>query len=177
MDAIVHLKDKYQIDIKFIGKPGLIFEDFKFEILETKDEDPEGETKVIDNKYGKELELMESAKVKSEVSTQKVAKSKPEEEVAKTKKRYSKRKSSQRKGQSRSRVRKSYASTRKPDSAKVSASVSRSIDPQASDKKTFHISSEVEPPIIPLPAPFVRSEPTTISGSEAEADKSGSIPD
>jgi ribonuclease E len=177
MDAIVHLKDKYQIDIKFISKPGLIFEDFKFEILETKDEDPEGETKVIDNKYGKELELMESAKVKSEVSTQKVAKSKPEEEVAKTKKRYSKRKSSQRKGQSRSRVRKSYASPRKPDSAKVSASVSGSIDPQASDKKTFHISSEVEQPIIPLPAPFVRSETTTISGSEAEADKSSSIPD
>ena len=76
MDAIADLKEKYQIDIKFRSKPGLVFEDFKFEITETKDENFEDESKVIDNKYEKEMELVETVNPKSRESTKEVAKSK-----------------------------------------------------------------------------------------------------
>ena len=38
MDAIFDLKEKYQLNFQFINKPGLSFENFKFEVVETKEE-------------------------------------------------------------------------------------------------------------------------------------------
>jgi len=178
MDAIADLKEKYQIDIKFRSKPGLVFEDFKFEITETKDENFEDESKVIDNKYEKEMELVEPVNPKSIESTKEVAKSKSAGEGTQSKKRYSKRKSSPRRGQSRVKGRRSNASRKKSNIETVSVSDGETTKPLESDGKTFHaVSSEVESPIIPLPAPFIRSKPTTFSESEKEDDKSTSIPD
>jgi len=178
MDAIADLKEKYQIDIKFRSKPGLVFEDFKFEITETKDENFEDESKVIDNKYEKEMELVEPVNPKSIESTKEVAKSKSAGEGTQSKKRYSKRKSSPRRGQSRVKGRRSNASRKKSNIETVSVSDGETTKPLESEGKTFHVvSSEVESPIIPLPAPFIRSKPTTFSESEKEDDKSTSIPD
>ncbi len=178
MDAIADLKEKYQIDIKFRSKPGLVFEDFKFEITETKDENFEDESKVIDNKYEKEMELVEPVNPKSIESTKEVAKSKSAGEGTQSKKRYSKRKSSPRRGQSRVKGRRSNASRKKSNIETISVSDGETTKPLESEGKTFHVvSSEVESPIIPLPAPFIRSKPTTFSESEKEDDKSTSIPD
>jgi len=178
MDAIADLKEKYQIDIKFRSKPGLVFEDFKFEITETKDENFEDESKVIDNKYEKEMELVEPVNPKSRESTKEVAKSKSAGEGTQPKKRYSKRKSSPRRSQSRVKGRRSNASRKKSNIETVSVSDGETTKPLESEGKTFHaVSSEVESPIIPLPAPFIRSKPTTFSESEKEDDKSTSIPD
>ena len=178
MDAIADLKEKYQIDIKFRSKPGLVFEDFKFEITETKDENFEDESKVIDNKYEKEMELVEPVNPKSIESTKEVAKSKSAGEGTQPKKRYSKRKSSPRRGQSRVKGRRSNASRKKSNIETISVSDGETTKPLESEGKTFHaVSSEVESPIIPLPAPFIRSKPTTFSESEKEDDKSTSIPD
>jgi len=178
MDAIADLKEKYQIDIKFRSKPGLVFEDFKFEITETKDENFEDESKVIDNKYEKEMELVEPVNPKSIESTKEVAKSKSAGEGTQSKKRYSKRKSSPRRGQSRVKGRRPNASRKKSNIETVSVSDGETTKPLESEGKTFHVvSSEVESPIIPLPAPFIRSKPTTFSESEKEDDKSTSIPD
>jgi len=178
MDAIADLKEKYQIDIKFRSKPGLVFEDFKFEITETKDENFEDESKVIDNKYEKEMELVEPVNPKSIESTKEVAKSKSAGEGTQPKKRYSKRKSSPRRGQSRVKGRRPNASRKKSNIETVSVSDGETTKPLESEGKTFHVvSSEVESPIIPLPAPFIRSKPTTFSESEKEDDKSTSIPD
>ena len=38
MDAIFDLKEKYQLDFKFINIPCLSIENFKFAVLETKEE-------------------------------------------------------------------------------------------------------------------------------------------
>ena len=178
MDAITDLKEKYQIDIKFTSKPGLVFEDFKFEILETKDENLEDESKVIGNKYDKEVELVEPINLKTKDSTGEAAQSKPEGEVTKPKRRYPKRKPSLRRGQSRVKGRRPYNSRKKSDAETISVSDQGSTKPLETEGKPFHaVSSEVESPIIPLPAPFVRSEPTTFAEPEAEGDKSTSIPD
>ncbi len=177
MDAITDLKEKYQIDIKFTSKPGLVFEDFKFEILETKDENYEEEPKAADNKYDKETESVEPINLKSRELT-KEAKLKSEGEVTKPKRRYSKRKSSLRRGQSRVKGKRPYTSRKKSDADTIPVSGQESSKQLESEEKNLHaIPDVVDPPIIPLPAPFVRSEPATFAGSDTEGDKPSSIPD
>ena len=71
-----------------------------------------------------------------------------------------------------------YNSRKKSDAETISVSDQGSTKPLETEGKPFHaVSSEVESPIIPLPAPFVRSEPTTFAEPETEGDKSTSIPD
>ncbi|MBC8284068.1 MAG: Rne/Rng family ribonuclease [Nitrospinae bacterium] len=179
MNAIQDLKEKYEIDLKFKSKPGLVYEDFKFEILETKVQEPEEESKAIDEEYEKEEPtLVESVSSKPEVVTERTVKSKPEGEGTQTKRKYSQRKPSARRGQSRGRGRRPYNSRRKPDAETTSASGEGSANTPAIEEKQFNtISNEVEAPIIPLPAPFVRPEPTPFAGPETEGGPSGSVPD
>ncbi len=156
MNSIVDLKDKYQVDIKFKSKPDLIFEDFKFEILESNDEDLKLEPKIIASKYDKELDSLELVKTKSEVSNEENENLKSEGEVVKTKRRYSKRKPSIRRGQSRTRDRRPYSKRKKSDIEKNSGSDKELKKLLDNEDKTKSLSNEGEPPVIPLPPPFVR---------------------
>lgn len=156
MNSIVDLKDKYQVDIKFKSKPDLIFEDFKFEILESNDEDLKLEPKIIASKYDKELDSLELVKTKSGVSNEENENLKSEGEVVKTKRRYSKRKPSIRRGQSRTRDRRPYSKRKKSDIEKNSGSDKELNKLLENEDKTKSLSNEGEPPVIPLPPPFVR---------------------
>ena len=151
-------------------RQGLVFEDFKFEILETKDENYEEESK--------EKELVEPINIKSKELTEGAAKSKPEGDAPKTKRRYSKRKSSSRRGQSRVKGRRPYTSGKKSDLETISVKEQESTKSLEFEENSLHaVPEKVDPPIIPLPAPFVRSESTTISETQTEGDKPSSIPD
>jgi len=156
MNSFIDLKHKYQVDIKFKSKPDLIFEDFKFEILESNDEDLKLEPKIIASKYDKELDSLELVKTKSEVSNEENENLKSEGEVVKTKRRYSKRKPSIRRGQSRTRDRRPYSKRKKSDIEKNSGSDKELNKFLENEDKTKSLSNEGEPPVIPLPPPFVR---------------------
>ena len=178
IDLILDLKEKYQIDLRFTSKPGLIFEDFKFEILDTKEENFAEDSMELGSKYGQEINLIEPLKTKSEVSIKEVENTRPEGKVAQTKRKYSKRKPSARRGQSRTRGKKPYSPRRKPDMEKTSSATSGSNKPFKSEEKLNTISSEVEPSIIPLPPPFIRSETTSFNEPEkTEGDKPSPISD
>ena len=174
MDVIFELKEKYQIDLKFTSKPSLSFEDFKFEILERKEEEPEAESKIAEKSYEKAHSKSESGEVQKEASSEETPKAESEANSTQTKRRYSKRKPSPRRGQTRGRGRRPYNPRKKPENetpAIAGEAQTSTVDPIKTDEKNFNtLPDKVEAPIIPLPAPFVRSETT-------ESETSGSAPD
>lgn len=177
LDVISDLKEKYQIDLKFTSKPDLSFEDFKFEVLETTEEEGELDPKIIDKKYDKGSESQDSVNSKSGVSTEERTKLVSEGEGTQIKRRYSKRKSSPRKGQSGGRGRRPYSSRKKSDAETVASSEESAESSSGAVEKPFNaVSNEVEAPIIPLSAPFVRAEPTAFTRPETEGDTSGPVP-
>ena len=107
-----------------------------------------------------------------------VVKSKSEGEITKPKRRYSKRKPSSRRGQSRVKGRRPYTSRKKSDAETISVKGQESTKPLEFEENSLHaVPEKVDPPIIPLPAPFVRSDSRTISETETEGDNSSSVPD
>ena len=92
---------------------------------------------------------------------------------AQAKRRYSKRKSTSRRGQTRGRGRKPYSPRKKIDgdgSKKTAKEKATPADSTESGEKKFNkLQDNVEVPIIPLPAPYVRPK--------TESDATGSVPD
>ena len=172
MDAIFDLKEKYQIDFKFINITGLPFEDFKFEILETKEEADE-EATIIGKRKNKEVSAKEEAQPPIATITEGTKKLDTETNSTQPKRRYSKRKSIWRRGQTRGRGRKPYIPRKKLDgdgSKKTTKEISTPPDFTESGEKQFNkLPDNVEVPIIPLPSPYVRPK--------AESDSPGSVPD
>ncbi|MEK9628985.1 MAG: Rne/Rng family ribonuclease [Nitrospinota bacterium] len=171
MEAIADLKEKYQLDFKFISQPDLAFENFKFEVLETKEEELEEETKTSDRKTEKELSGEEAGQFK--VQSEDAQKADGEKTTTKPKHRYSRRKQSSRRGQSRGRGRRPYNSRKKTGGEQPSASGEESASttsPIKSEESQFEgLPDKVEAPLIPLPAPYVRPS--------SESSPSDPIPD
>jgi ribonuclease E len=173
MDAIFDLKEKYQLDFKFINKPGLSFEDFKFEVLETKEEMDEESTKLSKRK-NKETSKKEEGQ--TQAATETVGAQKLDTETNSTqpkKRRYTKRKPTTRRGQTRGRGKRPYSSREnleKDGFKKTAEEKSTPPDFIEPGETQFNNSLDnIEVPIIPLPAPYVRPK--------AENDSPGSVPD
>ena len=155
-DAITELKEKYQVEFKFNSKPGLVFENFKIEILETKENEDDEEYKSLNKRLDKESPKEEVLDSKSSLKKNINKKGDSEKGSNPTKRHYSKRKPVSRRSQARGRGRKPYNSRKKPD-GEISTT---NNDEQISDsikKPDFNtVSDMVDSPIIPLPAPYVR---------------------
>ncbi len=78
MDLISDLKEKYQIDLNFSSKHGLPFEEFKFEILERKEEDPEVETKIPEKRDVRAPSKRRSARTQPEARPEARPETRPE---------------------------------------------------------------------------------------------------
>tara|TARA_B100000686_G_scaffold100049_1_gene107296 strand:- start:952 stop:2925 length:1974 start_codon:yes stop_codon:yes gene_type:complete len=172
MGAILELKEKYQLDFKFINIPGLPFENFEFKVLETKEEVDE-EVALISRRKNKEVSKKEEAQTSIKTQTEGAEKSDTETNSTQTKRRYSKRKSTSRRGQTRARGRKPYSPRKKIEgdaSKKTTKDISTPPDIIESDEKQFNkLKDKVEVPIIPLPAPYIRPK--------SKSDSPGSVPD
>jgi hypothetical protein len=170
METLSELKSKFQLDFNFTSKPGLSYENYKFDVEKTKEEEPEIDSKVSDTKTldGKTSDIkIDKESVKSEraqpaAKTDDVEKTDAEKSPTQTKRRYSKRKPNQRGGQTRGRGRRPYNSRKKPDAETPNTAGEEQLataEPVKTDGEQFNrLPSEVEPPIIPLPLPFVRPE-------------------
>ena len=172
MDAIFDLKEKYQLDFKFINKPGLSFEDFKFEVLEAKEEVDE-DASIQDKRNNKEASAKEEGKTPIATQTEGTHKLDAETNSTQPKRRYSKRKPTSRRGQTRGRGRRPYSPRKKLEgdgSKKTTKENSTPSDLIETEEKQFNkLQDNVDVPIIPLPAPYVRPK--------AESDSPGSVPD
>ena len=172
MDAIFDLKEKYQLDFKFTTIPGLSFEEFKFEVLETKEE-VEEEANITVKRKNKEVPTKEETPTAITTQTEGTKKLDTETNSTQPKRRYSKRKSTSRRGQTRGRGRKPYIPRKKLDgdgSKKTTKETSTPPDFTESGEKQFNkLPDNVEVPIIPLPSPYVRPK--------AKSDSPGSVPD
>ena len=172
MDAIFDLKEKYQIDFKFINIPGLPFEDFKFEILETKEEVDE-EATIIGKRRNKEVSAKEEAQPPIATKTKGTKKLDTETNSTQPKRRYSKRKSTSRRGQTRGRGRKPYSPRKKLEEDVTKKTAKENSTPpdyaESGEKQLNKLPDNIEVPIIPLPAPYVRPN--------AKSDSPGSVPD
>jgi len=173
MDAISGLKEKYQLDFKFISKPGLSFENFKFEVLETKEEMDEESTK-LGKRKSKEISKKEEEQ--TQAATETVGAQELDNETNSTqpkKRRYTKRKPTARRGQTRGRGKRPSSPRKnleKDGSKKTAEEKSNPPDFIESGETQFNNSLDnIEAPIIPLPAPYVRPK--------AENDSPGSVPD
>lgn len=176
MGAISELKEKYQIDLKFASKPGLPFENFKFEILESKEEEVGEESKQLEKSKEKDFSTKEAIEPQVTAQVEGPQKTDAETNSTQPKRRYPKRKPAARRGQVRGRGRRPYNQRRKPDSDTPSIVTEGQSTPNDSikmEEKQFNPlpdkPDKVEAPIIPLPAPYVRPK--------AESDSSGSVPD
>ena len=173
MDAIFDLKEKYQLDFKFINKPGLSFEDFKFEVLETKEEMDEESTKLSKRK-NKDTSKKEEGQTQAATETAGAQKLDTETNSTQPKKRrYTKRKPTARRGQTRGRGKRPYSPRKnleKDGSKKTAEEKSTPPDFIEPGETQFNNSPDnIEVPIIPLPAPYVRPK--------AESDSPGPVPD
>ncbi len=172
MDAISDLKEKYQLDFKFFSKTGLAFENFKFSILETREEVDEA-SKPFEKRKEKEPSTEEAAETKPATKSEGAQKLDGETGSVPTKRRYPKRKPTARRGQTRGRGRRPYNPKKKPDAATPPIPAEGQSAPSDSiktdEKQINPLPDKVEAPIIPLPAPYVRPK--------AETDPSGSVPD
>ena len=170
MEILSDLKSKYQLDFNFTSKPGLAYENYKFDVEKTKEEEPEIDSKVSDTKTldGKtsdrkiDKESAKSERAQPAAKTDDAEKTDAEKSPTKTKRRYSKRKPNQRGGQTRGRGRRPYNSRKKPDAENPNTAGEgqpATTEPVKTDGEQFNrLPSEVEAPIIPLPLPFVRPE-------------------
>ena len=172
MDAIFDLKEKYQLNFKFINKPGLPFENFKFDVLETKEEVDE-EASIQGKRKNKETSTKEEVQTPIATQTEGTHKLDAETNSTQPKRRYSKRKPTSRRGQTRGRGRRPYSPRKKLEgdgSKKTTKENSTPSDFIETGEKQFNkLQDNVEVPIIPLPAPYVRPK--------AESDSPGSVPD
>jgi len=172
MDAIFNLKNKYQLDFKFINIPGLPFENFKFEVLETQAELEEETIKPAERKK-QEDSTKETSQITIAAETEGIKKADTETSSTPPKRRYSKRKSTSRRGQTRGRGRKPYSprkTSEGDESKKTAKQKTTSPGLTESDEKKFNtLPDNVEAPIIPLPAPYVRPK--------TKSDSPGSVPE
>ena len=142
------------------------FENFKFEVLETQAELEEETIKPAERKK-QEDSKKEASQITIAAETEGIKKEDTGTSSTPPKRRYSKRKSTSRRGQTRGRGRKPYSprKTSEGDESKKTAkqkTTSRGLT--ESDEKKFNtLPDNVEAPIIPLPAPYVR--PKTKSDS------------
>ena len=160
-DAIAELKDKYQVEFKFNSKPGLSFENFKFEILESKEGE---ESKSLDKIIEKEDSGEKSSDSNLSIKTDSQRKLDSEKGSTQTKQRYQRKKSPSRRGQTRGRGRKPYSSRKRPNE-ETSQVKTEEQSPDSIKKHGFNpIPEIIDSPIIPLPAPYIRpkvgSEPS-----------------
>ena len=157
-DAINELKEKYQVDFKFNSKPGLAFENFKFEVLETKEDEGDEEPKSIDKRADKESPKEETADSKPSSKAGAAKKADDENGSTNTRRRYPKRKPTSRRGQTRGRGRRPYNSRKKQDEEAPQTSTEEQT-PDSTKKEEFNqVPDLVDSPIIPLPAPYVRPQ-------------------
>ncbi|MZH15545.1 MAG: Rne/Rng family ribonuclease [Nitrospinae bacterium] len=157
-DAINELKEKYQVDFKFNSKPGLAFENFKFEVLETKEDEGDEEPKSIDKRADKESPKEETADSKPSSKAGAAKKADDEKGSTNTRRRYPKRKPTSRRGQTRGRGRRPYNSRKKQDEEAPQTSTEEQT-PDSTKKEEFNqVPDLVDSPIIPLPAPYVRPQ-------------------
>tara|TARA_B100001123_G_scaffold415173_1_gene515414 strand:- start:219 stop:938 length:720 start_codon:yes stop_codon:yes gene_type:complete len=163
-DALAELKDKYQVEFKFNSKPGITFENFKFDILESKEDE---ESKSLDKNIEKEGSNENTFDSKLSVKTDKPKILEPEKGSTQTKRRYQRRKPVSRRGETRGRGRKPYSSRKRPND-ETSPVNTEEQSPDSIKKHEFNQLPEiVDSSIIPLPAPYIRPK--------AESDSS--IPD
>jgi ribonuclease E len=166
MDVLTNLKNKYQLDFNFTSKPGLKYEDYKFDVEKSKEEETEIEPKDSDAKTDKEPDKLEGSQ--SATKSEDVSKTDTEKSPTQTKRRYSKRKSTQRERQTRGRGRRPNNSRTKAvkdntnttaGAESVSTKSVNTSEPATMEGEQFNrVPSEVDAPIIPLPLPFVRPE-------------------
>jgi len=172
MDAIFDLKEKYQLNFKFINKPGLPFEDFKFEVLETKEEVDE-EASIQGKRKNKETSTKEELQTPIATQTEGAQKLDAETNSTQPKRRYSKRKPTSRRGQTRGRGRRPYNPRKKLEEDGSKKTTKENPTPsnliETGEKQFNKLPDNVEVPIIPLPAPYVRPK--------AKSDSPGSVPD
>jgi ribonuclease E len=164
MENLSDLKNKYQLDFNFTSKPGLAYEDYKFDVEKNKEDESEIDSKDSAVKIDKEPDKLELSQptTKPEDASKKDAEKSP----TKTKRRYTKRKPTQREGQTRGRGRRPYNSRKKAvadnnktvaEGQSASAEPVNTTQPAKTEGEQFNrLSSEIEAPIIPLPLPFVR---------------------
>jgi ribonuclease E len=166
MEVLTNLKNKYQLDFNFISKPGLKYEDYKFDVEKSKEEESEIDSKDSGAKTDKEPDKLERSQ--SVTKPEGASKTDAEKSSTQTKRRYTKRKSTQREGQTRGRGRRPYNSRKKAVTDKTktaaegqpaSAESVNTSQPAKTDGEQFNrLPSEIEAQNIPLPLPFVRSE-------------------
>jgi len=166
MEVLTNLKNKYQLDFNFTSKPGLTYEDYKFDVEKNKEEEPEIESKDSDAKTDNEPDKLEFSQ--SATKPEEASKTDAEKSPKQTKRRYSKRKSTQREGQTRGRGRRPYNSRKKAvtdntktateDESASTKSVNTSESATTEGEPFNRKPSELDAPIIPLPLPFVRAE-------------------
>jgi ribonuclease E len=166
MEVLSNLKNKYQLDFNFTSKPGLKYEDYKFDVEKSKEEESEIESKDSDEKTNKEPDKSERSQ--SATKSADASKIDAEKSPTQTKRRYSKRKTTQREKQTRGRGRRPYNSRKKAvtDNTNTAAegesasteSVNTSEPAKTEGEQFNRLPSEVDAPIIPLPLPFVRPE-------------------
>ena len=172
MNAIFDLKEKYQLGFKFINKPGLSFENFKFEVLETKEEVDEETTKLGKIK-NKETSKKEGLQTQITTETEGAQKLDAATSSTQPKRRYSQRKPTSRRAQTRGRGKRPYNSRKnlERDGSKQTAE-EKSTPPdfiKTGEKQFNKPPDNIDGPIIPLPAPYVRPK--------VESDSPGSVPD
>jgi len=187
MNVLSDLKSKYQLDFNFTSKPGLAYEDYKFDVEKSKEEETEIDPKGSDAKADKEPtkpQRTQSATrsatrpttkpaTKPATKTDDAEKTDAEKSPTQTKRRYSKRKPNQRGGQTRGRGRRPYNSRKKPDAETPTTAGEgqpATAEPAKTDGEQFNrLPSAVEAPIVPLPLPFVRPE----TGSDPDGNVKG----
>jgi ribonuclease E len=173
METLSNLKSKYQLDFNFTSKPGLAYENYKFDVEKSKEEEPEIDSKVPDRKApdrkvpdrNADKETAKLDRAQPATKTEDEPTTDGEKSPTQTKRRYSKRKPTQRSGQTRGRGRRPYNPRKKPDTetpkpaGEGQPAIAESVKPEG--EQFNRLPSEVEAPIIPLPLPFVRPEPVS----------------
>ena len=140
--------------------------------METKEKADE-EAAILDKRKNKETSTKEDVQPSITTQTEGTQKLDTETSPTKPKRRYSKRKSTSRRGQTRGRARRPYTPRKNLEGdgiKKTAKEKSTPPDSMKSNEKEFNnLSDNVEVPIIPLPAPYVRPK--------AKSDAPGSVPD
>lgn len=155
------LKEKYNLEFRFNSKPGLKYEDFKFQILETWKTEPEEEIKPQDKLKNVEQGEEVTASVSSSIPTEETLKTDTEGNTP-GKPRFPRKKPAARRGPPRGRRRRPYpAKTSTTEALATGAEIANApINADNSDKAPLsRVPNNIEAPVIPLPVPYVRSVP------------------
>tara|TARA_B100000686_G_scaffold109144_1_gene116275 strand:- start:5920 stop:7818 length:1899 start_codon:yes stop_codon:yes gene_type:complete len=165
LDSIAELKDKYQVEFEFSSKPGLTFENFKFEILERKEDE---ESKSLDKTIEKEDSSEKNLDGNLSIKTVAPKKLESEKGSTQTKRRYQRRKPAPRRGQTKGRGRKPYSSRKRSTEETSPVNTEEQSSESIKKHELNPLPKIVDSPIIPLPAPYIRPKSESDSSAPDE---------